>query len=1000
MADDSSTAVLAPASDVTTAPEPASVVESGAAAQPLGDAAASDPPTLNRLLLETAERFSREACFRVWRGGRYRDVSYRHFHRQTLRLAAELRRRGGVGERVALWASSVPEWMVVHHAASLAGAVLVPIPQDLELERVHHILRDACARYVVVNDREQVGRLVSCDDLDPEVVWTLEGNAGDHSVPLAEPLAERVDNETVEALRAEALAVPPEALATLWYNTTRHGEPLGALFDQAQRALAIDNVASWMDGGDDEVAYTALPWSYMPSLLVAMVCYLRGVPSVLGQHTDLQIEEIQQASPTLSLTLPNALERAYEEQVAASLRRLPESTQKVFHWAVATGRRLRAAGPSASKELRERFGRADMTFFSRIRGAFGGRIRRLYTTGAPLARSLAESIEAIGLQPINTYSVTECGGFPTVNLPPSHRPDSCGPPATGYEVRLGERGEVLVRGPAVTRGYWGQPEATSDAISDDGWLRTGDFGRFDDEGHLYITGREGDSILLSTGVRVDPIYLGRQLMGSPLVDQAAVFGEGKPHPVALIAPNLEALLDAVRAEDPNASLHGDEASELDWFWPTPDGPVVTAAHPRVKEIFDALVEEVRITTGSPERLGGYLLIGQPLAADAETLERGLRRDRERMAEQWAPALDRLFPRQVPETEREITRVEVGPERLRDLLEKEAILDAWTADAGIAFLIELARRHQIDAPSVVHICDTAATVAQMETEEKPLSTALIVGDPVRISRVLPSSIIQLHRFEHIRRMRSRLVDLARMVDGRVLAYVVDRHGFVRAVVRLDVVLPPADDPILGPQFRLHSHISSACDAVVFFVPRGGRQVRVFAGGHLVGRYSSGDWAPENADALDVQVAALAEDRPWDAPTVRRLLRCAFRMSENNQGAIFVIGDADAVLARSDSPDISHFAWMASKPIAELYDEELINFAKQDGATVLDAATRRFRGCMVLLRPDASTEAEIGRGRGARHSSAAKMSAEVGALAITVSQDGPITVYDSGRRVLSL
>ena len=125
-----------------------------------------------------------------------------------------------------------------------------------------------------------------------------------------------------------------------------------------------------------------------------------------------------------------------------------------------------------------------------------------------------------------------------------------------------------------------------------------------------------------------------------------------------------------------------------------------------------------------------------------------------------------------------------------------------------------------------------------------------------------------------------------------------------------------------------------------------------------------------------------------------------MSEENRGAIFLLGDADAILAKSDAPDISHFALLVSSPVSSLTDDELINFAQQDGATVIDAGSGRFRGCMVLLRPDAGTEAQVGPGKGARHSSAAKMSAETGALAITVSQDGPITLYDEGRRTLSL
>jgi DNA integrity scanning protein DisA with diadenylate cyclase activity len=124
-----------------------------------------------------------------------------------------------------------------------------------------------------------------------------------------------------------------------------------------------------------------------------------------------------------------------------------------------------------------------------------------------------------------------------------------------------------------------------------------------------------------------------------------------------------------------------------------------------------------------------------------------------------------------------------------------------------------------------------------------------------------------------------------------------------------------------------------------------------------------------------------------------------MSEENLGAIFIIGDANAVLERSDTSEISHSALILNTEMDKITDPELISFAQQDGATVIDASGR-FSTCMVFLRPEATTQAEIGPGKGARHSSAAKMSAEAGCLAITVSHDGPITIYESGRRVLSL
>jgi DNA integrity scanning protein DisA with diadenylate cyclase activity len=249
------------------------------------------------------------------------------------------------------------------------------------------------------------------------------------------------------------------------------------------------------------------------------------------------------------------------------------------------------------------------------------------------------------------------------------------------------------------------------------------------------------------------------------------------------------------------------------------------------------------------------------------------------------------------------------------------------------------------------------------------------------------------------MRNTLVSMARVVDGLVLGYVVDKHGYVRGIHKLKVKLDEPVNFLLGPQFRHHAAISRHCEAVVFFVPAGGRQVRVFADGHLVGRYSNGDWAPESMLRVDEIIAQLAERRNYDLTLIRRVLRCAFQMSEKNLGAIFILGNADVVMEHSDASEISHFAMIVSTPLDTLSDEELINFAKQDGATVVDVHGK-FRGCMILLRPDADTQAEIGPGKGARHSSAAKMSAEAQCLAIAVSHDGPITIYDCGQRVLSL
>jgi DNA integrity scanning protein DisA with diadenylate cyclase activity len=659
-----------------------------------------------------------------------------------------------------------------------------------------------------------------------------------------------------------------------------------------------------------------------------------------------------------------------------------EAAQEVFQWALAKGQEYWAAGDNASPELRQEYARADMTFFSQIRGELGGRIRRSYSTGASLPQEVAEFFGAIGIAILNIYTLTEAGGFPTISYPHASRSGSCGQVAPGFQVRIANDGEVLVKGDAVMREYWQRPEETQQAFDEDGWLHTGDLGHFDDDGYLYITEHKQQLMVMSTGRKIAATVIENTLTANPFIAQAAVVGEGKSYVSAMIVPDLEKLVDHFQG------ITDDEGQ-----------PITTTLHPKVKELLDKVIGEVNSQLDRFEQVREYSLLDQPLSRDTGELTASMKISRHTVAKRYARQIEAMYPETLQLEAKEISQVEVEPERLRELLEKEKILDAWMTDAGIEFLFALARDKQIDAPSMVNICDTVAMIAQMENEEIPLSTAFILGDPVRIGRVLPPSQVQLLHHDHIRRMRSILVTMAKVVDGVVLGYVVDQYGYIRGVHKLEVDLEKPASFLLGPQFRHHAAISAQCDAVVFFVPTGGRQVRVFANGQLVGRYANGDWSPDSMLRVDEMVGQLAQEKDYDLNVIRRVLSCAFQMSEKNLGAIFIIGNADDILEHSDASEISHFASITGVNMDQLSDRELINFAKQDGATVIDVQGQ-FRGCMILLRPDAETQAEIGPGKGARHSSAAKMSAETKCLAITVSHDGPITIYDSGRRVLSL
>ncbi len=963
--------------------------------------------TINQALLEAMNTYSDRNCFTVKAQGHYQAITYWQLSTLIYPLTNYFMSQGiAQGERVALIMNNSVEWMAAYIACLLCGGVAVPLRTSTPVASLRLMLQDCGARLAIVEHTDQAQPLLKSG---PQTLIVLADETEPGLLSLGHVLSNNLPSpEEYHHLRHCAHNVEPQAPASIFYLPRNSGVSRGAVFDQGQMLAAIHHIAAWFPLDEEDLAFTPMPWSYNFSLLTALHYFLAGVGNALAESEETMFQDMEQTSPTVSLNMPYSLE-LFHIKIMDEIAGQPESSQEVFQWAVAKGKEYRAAAPDIPPTLRQEYARADMTFFNQIRGYLGGRVRRLYSAGAPLSRELAEFFAAIGLPTFTVYSVTRAGGFPAINRPQAYRYGSCGQPAPGFEIHIADDGEVLVRGETVMRQYWQKPAETRLVVDEEGWLHSGDLGYLDEDGYLYLTGRKDPIIVLSTGRKINPATIEQALMSSPFIAQAALFGEGKPYISALIVPDLEAL--STQFDDDDEEQEEEEtptpetglaATTTLWFWrqENDDSDLMTThAHPNVKALLDKAIEEVNSQLDRWEQIREYNLLEQALSKSAQELAELIKIGHHAVLKRYTTEVKTMYPVQPEIKDEVVTRVQVSPERMRALLEKENILDAWLADAGIEFLFELSRDKQINGPSMVHICDTAATIAQMESEEKPLSTAIIVGDPMRIGRHLPPSQIQLLRHDHIRRMRHIMVTLAKMVDGLVLGYLVDTHGYVRGIHKLEVALEESASMLLGPQFRHHAAISEHCDAVVFFVPRGGRQVRVFAGGQLIGRYSNGDWAPENIAQVDQKIAQLAEQKNYNLALVRRVLRCAFQMSEENLGAIFIIGDAELILAHSDAPEISSFALIVSSSMEQLSDQELINFAKQDGATLVDTEGK-FRGCMVLLRPDAKTQATVGPGKGARHSSAAKMSAEAHCLAITVSQDGPITIYDSGRRVLSL
>ncbi len=689
----------------------------------------------NQAILTALDTYAGQTCLKIKQRGHFRDISYAKLRTLTFRMVKFLQHQGITdGERVAIAANNCPEWMVLCFATLLSGGVVVPLRPSLAPNVLHRTLQDSGARLVLLDNETFIrttaakakGNRGTLPQLKTILSLTKTAESGGKVVPAAAVLSEAVSltAQELRAIQTNAEKVAPDSVAVIHYTSDRSGELRGAVFDHARLLEIVQHVAAWFGLDEDDLGFSLLTWSYSSSLRTTLHHFLSGVTTVLGE-VGTAAEDMQQTSPTVTLNMPYFFERFYEGVMEETLVNMPEASQDVFRWALAKGREFMAAGSSATEELRQAYTRADMTFFSQIRGQIGGRMHRFYSTGAPLSQEIAEFFEAIGLPALNVYNLTEAGGFPTISSLHDRRSGSCGRTAPGFEIRIADDGEVLVRSNMIMREYWQRPEDTRQLVDSAGWLHTGDLGYLDEDGYLYLTGRKQPVEVLSTGRKITPAVIEEALMQSPLIFQAVVFAEGRPYVSAFIVPDLEAFGahfqgDEADGDEPTADT--EPSASLNWFWPRESDdfdPMITAAHPRIKVLLDKVIGEINRYRDRWEHIKTFSLLDQAHSQVANELGQLKTTDRQAILQRYAGLVESMYPSAPRVGDTAVTRVEVSPERMRDLLEKESILDAWIADAGIEFLLRLANEKHIDASSMVHVCDVAASIAQMENEERPL-----------------------------------------------------------------------------------------------------------------------------------------------------------------------------------------------------------------------------------------------------------------------------------------
>ncbi|MBD0371760.1 MAG: long-chain fatty acid--CoA ligase [Pyrinomonadaceae bacterium] len=488
------------------------------------------------------------------RDGRWEPIAAEEFVERVRRVALGLVELGiRPGDRVALISENRPEWSIVDLAILSLGAVNVPIYTTQAVEQVRFILEDSGARLLFVSGKrvfkharpgiEGVATLERIVFFDEEAAEGLERAGTLGELEERGSVASEREPEAFDRLLA---AVHMDNLATIIYTSGTTGEPKGVMLTHESFVSNVLSISGSLPIYPSDIALSVLPLSHIFERAVFYVFCWNGVSVHYSASFDQVGEHLREVRPTIMTAVPRLFEKVYHKIVKRGMT-AKGWKRKVFEDAMRIGQRyaeLRDKRKRVPLSLKFKQTVADRLVFSKWREGVGGRLRFFVSGGAPLSPTLSYSFLAAGIPILQGYGMTETC-IVSANRPEDNVVGSVGLVFPGMEVRIAEDGEIVVRGPNVMRGYYGKPEETAEVLKD-GWFATGDVGRMDEHGHLYITDRKKDLFKLSNGKYVAPQLVESLIKQSELVNQVVVIGAGRKQPAALIVPDWEALTEALQ----------------------------------------------------------------------------------------------------------------------------------------------------------------------------------------------------------------------------------------------------------------------------------------------------------------------------------------------------------------------------------------------------------------------------------------------------------------------
>jgi long-chain acyl-CoA synthetase len=574
--------------------------------------------TLNDIFFAVAGRDQPQAMLRKTTRG-WEPISSQEFTTKVGGVVKALSSFGiSRGDRVAILSENRHEWVVADFACLLLGAIVVPIYTTLTPEQTAYVLRDSGARVIFVSSdkhREKVASILDTTAVEKIIVMDDVVNA--RAVRMAELMQSPGDAQ----LESIGHSVQPHDLATIIYTSGTTGIPKGVMLTHGNMAANINFFLTGLGFDLGMTCVSFLPLSHVTARCVDLGLLYSGVTVAHLSQLDQLSQALLEVRPQILLSVPRVYEKVHTQ---TELQAAKFPVKQIYRWAIREGRAHRAEILAGITPRSLRWKLADRLVYSKIRAGLGGRVQTFVSGGAPLGLPLAEWYADVGIRICEGYGLTETSPVIAANNPAAHRIGSVGKPLANVQVRIAEDGEILVRGPSVFQGYWNMPEETHDAFVD-GWFKTGDIGKLDEDGFLYVTDRKKDLLKTSGGKFIAPQPIENSLKHNPMIAEAVVVGDKRKFPAVLVLPNFAALEPWAREQGVNCCSRAE-----------------MVADPRVQACYEAIVAELNQGLAQFEKLKKVALLCEEFSPANGTMTASLKIKRRAVEDHCRELIEKMY----------------------------------------------------------------------------------------------------------------------------------------------------------------------------------------------------------------------------------------------------------------------------------------------------------------------------------------------------------------------